>query len=103
MLKAARDSRVKQLKEEFTASDEFRELTKVKDDIMNLLEQEILRYGTDMLFQYGETHNLLMIKANNFFYEQGFADCLHILGQAFTEKMLEEDKGTVLLSLPNTK
>ena len=89
MLKAARDSRVKQLKEEFTASDEFRELMKVKDDILNLLEEEILRNGTDMLFQYQETHNLLMIKASDFFYEQGFADCLHLLGEAFVEKMLE--------------
>ena len=89
MLDAARNSRVKQLKEEFAASTEYGELIKVKDDMLDFMKQELTLTEADLLFQYGEACSMIASKTGNYFYEKGFADCLHLLGQVFADGILK--------------
>jgi len=87
LLSTARDSRIKELEEEFVAWDEFKDLTNAKNDIMNLLEEHVKRDETNVLLQYDDAYGSLVAKASDYFYEKGFADCLNVLNLAQERKL----------------
>ena len=89
MLDAAINSRVKQLDTKFVELDEFKELASIRQDILNSLKEQIPGTVKDMLNQFDDASGMLVAKASDYFYERGFADCLHLLGDAVEKKLLE--------------
>jgi len=89
LLDTAIDNRRRQLEEEFTAWDEYKELVNVKNNMQNLLAEQVLRNGTDILLQYDDAYGMLISRAGDYFYERGFADCMRLLGGAVEKKILE--------------
>jgi len=91
LLNTARSNRIKQLEAEFVSWDEFKELVIVKNNIMNLLEEQIPRAvtETEILLQYDDAYGLLVTKASDYFYDRGFTDCLSVLEGAQAKKLLE--------------
>jgi len=89
LLDTAIDSRIKQLELKFTAWDEYKELVNVKNNIQDLLEVQVPRNGADILLLYDDAYGLMVARASDYFYERGFADCLHLLGGAVEKKILE--------------
>lgn len=89
MLDSAIDGRVKQLETKFAEWDEFRELTSIKQGILDSLKEQIPKTLKDMLNQYDDASGMMVTKSSDYFYERGFADCLHLLGGAVGKKMME--------------
>ena len=88
VLEAARDCRMRQLEGKFAAWEEGREAVKLKEEILARLEEYIQRGGKEMLFQYDDAYSLLQGRAQDFFYEQGFADCFRILVRLVSQELM---------------
>mgnify|MGYP000137816114 CR=1 FL=1 len=92
VLEAARDCRVRQLESEFIAWEECQEATKLKEEILARLEPYIQRGGKEILFQYDDAFSLLQGRAQDFFYERGFADCFRMLVRILVHELIAQGK-----------
>jgi len=79
----------KELDAEFNSWDEFQELASIKCNIQSLLDQKSdCRGNSEIFLRYDNAYSLLVARASDYFYERGFADCLHIIGCAMEKKRM---------------
>ena len=90
VLEAARDCRMRQLESEFAAWGEYREVEKVKEDMFKKLDEQLREAEREMLSLYDDAFSLMVGRAQDFFYERGFADCFRIFGRALARHLLDE-------------
>ncbi len=89
VLEAARNCRMRQLEPELMAWAEYREVEKVKNDMITQLEGHLQQAQKEMLSLYDDASSLLLGRTQDFFYEQGFADCLRILCWILVQYLLD--------------
>jgi hypothetical protein len=90
LLDNLKDKDIKQLDTDFISWDEFQSLASIKYNIQSLLDQKKDSQGNSEIFnKYDNAYSQLVARASDYFYERGFADCLHILGRAMEKKGME--------------
>jgi hypothetical protein len=80
VLKSAKSCRMKQLESEFALWKEYKDLAEEKDRLLKSLEPQVRKSVWDVLQVQDDFNSLMVCKAQDYFYDQGFRDCLNVIG-----------------------
>lgn len=92
VLEVARDCRMRQLEKSFEDWEKYREAAQVKEKMFDQLEKDLLPAKREILNLFDEAYSLMLGGAQDYFYENGFADCFRIFGRLLAQQLLELSK-----------
>lgn len=90
VLESAKDCRMRQLESDLEACPKYVEVVEIRKGLMEQLEQLLPARAKDLFWLYDDAWALLMGRAQDFLYDRGFTDCLHLLKLTLGEARKEE-------------
>ena len=79
VLKSARNCRMRQLESDFAVWEEYTELVDEKDRLLKSLEKQVTGSVWEVLQLHDDFNSLMVCKAQDYFYSQGFEDCISLI------------------------
>lgn len=91
VLESAKDCRMRQLEKDLEAWPKYVEVLEIRTGLTDQLDKVLPNRAKDLFWLHDDAWALLMAGTQDFFYEQGFTDCLHLLKLTLGKAWKEEE------------